>query len=510
MRSFEAAREIAAAGGEGFVSLDEGLAIMSKHAQALGYDAIVLFLDELILWLASHAADLAFVNREGQKVAKLVEAMTAERPIPIVSFIARQRDLRELVGEHLPGAEQLGFADVLNWWEARFDEITLEDRNLPAIVEKRLLRPKSPQAAQLLKEAFDKTARVREEVMNVLLTRAGDRDMFRQVYPFSPVLVQTLVAISALLQRERTALKLMLQLLVNQRDSLELDDIVPVGDLFDVILEGDEPFTQAMRLNFDNAKKLYRQKLLPILEQEHHVTAQDVREGNVDAAVAQRFRNDDRLLKTLILSALAPEVEALRALTSSRLAALNHGTVRSPIPGQESQIVLNKCRQWAAQVGEIKISEDERNPIISLHIVGIDTEGIVANAQGFDSYGNRIRKIRSLLNEQLGLDENGGLFLPRYEVLWRGSRRTCEILFGNVRELSLDSLTTQEGLWRIVVDFPFDRENYTPNDDRAQLQKFQATRPAVQLSGMAGGFLHPEGDGGPRSSGPTRSHPLRQ
>jgi hypothetical protein len=30
--------------------------------------------------------------------------------------------------------------------------------------------------------------------------------MFRQVYPFSPALVQTLVAISSLLQRERTAL----------------------------------------------------------------------------------------------------------------------------------------------------------------------------------------------------------------------------------------------------------------------------------------------------------------
>jgi hypothetical protein len=112
---FQSARELAATGHEGFAALDEGLVIMSKHAQALGYDAVILFLDELILWLASHAADLAFVNREGQKVAKLVEAMTAERPIPIVSFIARQRDLRELVGDHLPGAEQLGFADVLNW-----------------------------------------------------------------------------------------------------------------------------------------------------------------------------------------------------------------------------------------------------------------------------------------------------------------------------------------------------------------------------------------------------------
>jgi hypothetical protein len=334
---FQAARELAATGEEGFVSLDEGLSIMSKHAQALGYDAIVLFLDELILWLASHAADYTFLSREGQKVAKLVEAMTAERPIPIVSFIARQRDLRELVGDYLPGAEQLGFADVLNWWEARFDEITLEDRNLPAIVAKRLLRPKSAAAAQDLQNAFNHTARVREEVMNTLLTRAGDRDMFRQVYPFSPALVQTLVAISSLLQRERTALKLMLQLLVNQRDTLQLGDIVPVGDLFDVIVDGDEPFTQAMRLNFDNAKKLYRQKLLPMLEQEHGVTVQDVNAGMVAAAPAQRFRTDDRLLKTLILSALAPEVEALRALTASRLAALNHGTIRSPIPGQESQ-----------------------------------------------------------------------------------------------------------------------------------------------------------------------------
>ena len=330
---FQSVRTLAIGNSEAFVSLDEGLSVIAKHAQALGYDAVVLFLDELILWLASQAADIGFVNREGQKVVKLVEAMAAERPIPIVSFIARQRDLRELVGEHLPGAEQLGFADVLNYWEARFDAITLEDRNLPTIVQKRLLRPKSDEAARQLQEAFDKTARVRDEVMNTLLTRAGDRDMFRQVYPFSPALVQTLVALSSLLQRERTALKLMLQLLVNQRDRLELGDLVPVGDLFDVIAEGDEPFTQALRLSFETAKKLYRQRLLPMLEQEHGITAQDAKEGRVEAAAAQRFRTDDRLVKTLILSALAPEVEALRALTPGRLAALNHGTVRSPIAG---------------------------------------------------------------------------------------------------------------------------------------------------------------------------------
>ena len=464
----------AADGGEHFVPLDEGLAVMSRHARELGYDALVLFLDELILWLASHAADPAFVNREGQKVAKLVEAMRADRPIPIVSFIARQRDLRELVGEHLPGAGQLGFADVLNWWEARFDQITLEDRNLPAIVQRRVLLPKDAAARAKLDAAFERTAKIREEVLSTLLTRDGDRAMFRQVYPFTPALVQTLIAVSSLLQRERTALKLMLQLLVDQGHRLELGDVIPVGDLFDVIAEGDEPFTQAMRMRFDDAKKLYRAKLLPLLEREHGVTAGEVREGRAaDAQAAARFRNDDRLMKTLLLSAFAEGVEALRALTPARLAALNHGTVRSPIPGQESRIVLGKCRQWAAQVGEVKVSDDSANPTIALRIVGVDTEGVLENAQALDNYGYRVQKVRQLLYEGIGLADSPGDLLPqRYEMPWRGSRRICEILFRNVREMAPADFRNDKGTWRIVIDWPFDEPGHTPRDDLAQVRKF--------------------------------------
>ena len=333
---FSAARTVDATEGERFVPLDEGLSVMSRHARALGYDALILFLDELVLWLASHAADPAFVNREGQKVAKLVEAMQSDRPIPIVSFIARQRDLRELVGEHLPGAGQLGFADVLNWWEARFDTITLEDRNLPDIVERRVLRPKNEAARAELAAAFERTTRVRAEVLSTLLTREGDRAMFRQVYPFTPALVQTLIAVSSLLQRERTALKLMLQLLVEQGRRLELGDLIPVGDLFDVIAEGDEPFTQAMRLRFDDARKLYRTKLLPLLEGEHGVAAADVKAGRTEARKAAGFRNDDRLMKTLLLSALAEGVEALRALTPGALggAEPRHRAFPDPGPGE--------------------------------------------------------------------------------------------------------------------------------------------------------------------------------
>ena len=459
--------------GERFVDLDAGLAVMAQHAAELGYDALILFLDELILWLASHAADAAFVSREGQKVAKLVESARADRPLPIISFIARQRDLRELVGEHLPGAEQLGFADVLNWWEARFDRITLEDRNLPAIAERRVLRPRNAAARQQIDDAFERTADVRREVMAVLLTRDADRDVFRQLYPFTPALVQALIAVSSLLQRERTALKIMLQLLVEQGRRLQLGDVIPVGDLFDVIARGDEPFTQAMRMRFDEARKLYRTKLRPMLESEHRVTTDEMEAGTADANRAAHFRSDDRLLKTLLLATLAEGVEALRLLTPARLAALNHGTVRTPIPGQEQQMVLTKCQRWAGQIGELKISGEGVSPLISLQIVGVDTESILQNAVGHDNAGNRLRKVREIIYDDLGIDDaDSHLHTDRFEMWWRGTRRRCEVLFGNLRAMQLEDLRGESGTWHVVIGRPFDKPQHTPLDHRAKVQSF--------------------------------------
>ncbi|MBS1807695.1 MAG: hypothetical protein JST84_05850 [Acidobacteria bacterium] len=115
----------AAKGAGEFIDLDTGLSIISRHAKSLSYDALILFLDELILWLASHSADPSFISREGQKLAKLVEAQSPDRPAPIISFVARQRDLKELVGDQVMGAELVSFSDVLRWWEARFSKITV-------------------------------------------------------------------------------------------------------------------------------------------------------------------------------------------------------------------------------------------------------------------------------------------------------------------------------------------------------------------------------------------------
>ncbi len=470
---FQSYKEVARGSEEAFVSLDDGLAIISRHAQSLGYDALVLFLDELVLWLATHAADQKFLNTEGPKVSKLVEAESADRPIPIVSFVARQRDLRELVGEGVTGAEQLGFADVLRWWEARFDTITLEDRNLPEIAARRILEPKSEAARQQIEQAWHQTERIRDEVMSILLTPKLDRSVFRKVYPFSPALMETLIAVSSVLQRERTALKVMLQLLVNQRDTLELGQIVPVGDLFDVIAEGDEPFTEGMRIHFENAKRLYHQKLLPMLEQEHGIRhpGASIGEQGLDDTKSRAFRADDRLIKTLLLAALVPEVDSLKGLSSARLAALNHGSITAPIPGRERQEVLRRVRAWAAQVGEIKVGE-EADPTITLHLAGVDTESILGNAQAVDNPGNRRRKLRELLFEQLGIEDRDDLFLE-HDIPWRGTLRSFQVIFGNVRELPSESLATKGGVRKAILDFPFDEAGHGPGEDQARLDAFR-------------------------------------
>lgn len=463
-----------------FVSLDDGLAVLSAHAKSLGYDALILFLDELILWLASHAADINFVSSEAQKVPKLVESERGDRPVPIVSFVARQRDLRELVGQHITGAEKLSFSDVLSYWEGRFGLIKLEDRNLPVITEKRILRVKNPEARRLMDEEFKRTASTREEVMRVLLTSTGNRDDFRKLYPFSPALVETLVAVSSLLQRERTALKIMVQLLVKQRDTLRLGQLVPVGDLYDEIAQGGEAFSSDMKAHFDNARKLYYQHLRPAIEDGHGLTFDDAERPGADETKRRGLMNDDRLVKTLLLAALAPAVESLKNMTPARLAALNHGTIKSPIAGQEATTVLNKCKTWAASVGQIKIQEGAggAQPTIQLQISGVDVQSIIDQAEAVDNQGNRIRKLKEMLFTEFGIPTQQELF-SRHSFRWRGTDRECDVLVSNVREVSNDTLATGSETWRLIIDYPFDHGGHSVRDDLARLETFrQAGRPA--------------------------------
>ena len=473
----------------GYVDLDTGLVAISEHARSLGYDAVVLFLDELVLWLAFAVQDRGFFRRESQKLTKLVESATGARAIPLVSFVARQMDLRRWFADAgASGAEQDALDRAFRHQEGRFATLVLGDDNLPYVANRRLLRRRpGTRAEQVINDAFARLDR-RSDVWDVLLDgvhtdavhRGSDEAAFRLTYPFSPALVSTLRSLAGAMQRERTALKVMQQMLVDRRATLTVDDVVPVGDSFDYIVNGRDALDPQLAALFRSATALYQDRLRPILLAAHSLTAPQVDGPASDpSTLPAGYRADDRLVKTLLLSAVAPKVPALKELTASRLASLNHGSIVSPLPGAEVGMVLAKVRDWARRVPEIHVDGDVRNPVIRVQLSDVDYESVVERARGEDNDGRRRELLKDLVRDALDLDGHDPDVLGAYlhTVVWRGSKREVDLVFGNVRDagwLSEDHFRARPGTWRLVVDHPFDDAGHSTAEDLARLDRMIA------------------------------------
>ncbi len=475
----------------GFIPLDRGLSVISRHARELGYDALVLFVDELVLWLAQSIQDEKFVGREAGKITNFVEGSGAVRPIPVVSLLARQRDLRDLVGDELSaGAAEVSIQDTLKLAAGRFSQITLADTNLPEIASRRLLKPKPGREAEMA-AAFQNIKRVQPAVWDALLgdngssTTGADEKSFQRSYPFTPAFMDTLVRVSDSLMRSRTALKLIQQILFEQRETARLGNIVPLGDLYDVISRsGDEPFMDDLKAEFHKAQVFYHQEVTPYLLGENQLTAEDVdrylrHPGTVAPELARRveqYRADNRLIGTLLLSSLAPAVPAFQNLTVRRLTALNHGVVTSPLPGLESGIVQGKLERWAVALPGIRVSDGESDKVVSLKLISVDYKSVLSKVSSANNSQNRRALMERLVREELGLKLVKGdrAVVDTLDLVWRGSARSVEVVFGNIFDPA--SLPDEQfapfapGSWRFVIDLPYDEKGNTPADDRSRAQ----------------------------------------
>jgi len=448
---------------EAFLPLENGLAVISRHAQKLGYDGIVLFLDELILWLQAHMSQREFVNDQVSKLVKLIESGDNDRPVPIVSFISRQRDLTQLVGTDVMGADVRNLEQQVQYLAERFDTISLEDRNLPAIIKERVLKPR-PEARALLDNAFKSIESTNPAVKDALLdangaTQAGWDD-FRAVYPISPALLNVLVALSGALQRERTGLKLLQDMLHRRRADMKLGELIPLGDLWDVLSQGSTAaFTDRLRTEAEAAQR-FHQKVRARLEQKYGSTTDS------------RFIADERLVKTLLLASLAPEVSALTRLTGRRLAALNHGSIKSRTV-EPGTLAIRNLRDLQADFGELRAEGDE-DPVFSLHLSDLDIEPMLDAVNDVDTAGARRIWVKTQLWNAMNV-KIGDSFVSEREVVWHGSRRTVEFVFENVRDTQtlpdVQFDPSLDGVVRFVVDYPFDEPDKYPIQDVQRIEQ---------------------------------------
>ncbi len=240
---------------------------------------------------------------------------------------------------------------------------------------------------------------------------------------------------------------------------------------------GDEAFSQDMAVHFDNANDSITKRFCQSWKRQHGIRREDVLKLPYADPKRTAFRNDDRLVKTLLLSALVPEVESLRGLTAGKLAALNHGTIKSPIPGQEAAEVLRRCRAWVANgAGEIRIGE-EANPTISVQLLVL----ILRLSSSRLVRPSIIREIefaalRQMLFEQLGVAGEGE-FEQFHDFLWRNTKRSCSVLFRNIRELPPASLDNSEVDWKTSHRLSFRRSRTWTRDDLSKIQEYMQASP---------------------------------
>lgn len=465
-----------------WLGLAEGMSVMSTHAKSLGYEGVVLYLDELILWLTFLVPSRERFNQEAQKLTLLVESKLGQMAVPMISIVARQHDLGTWQDTSIEAgadveARQRAFAHQ----EGRFHNLELGNRNLPLIANKRLLTPKNHAAELELDQAFDRL-NLRSEISNVLLDgvntseehRASDMEAFRLTYPFSPALVDTLMHLAPAMQRERTGLKVMESLLVSKRDTMRIDSVIPVGDAFDHVIDGSQHIQNSQAEVFRKGQAFWRDKLRPFIYRKAGVDP-----STPESEVPPYVKGHLRVGKTLILSALAPGVPALKAITASRLAHLNHGSMVEVFAGDAVSSTLSEVRGWAAQFPEILIQEGSQDPVITLKLEEVPWEEVIRGAQIEDTASRRQARVRTELAKALqvhGLNQQADGAYSR-SVVWRGTPRTVEVIFGNVRderELVADAFlpSTPDAL-RLVIDLPLDETGHTIAEDHQRIGALQ-------------------------------------
>ena len=432
----------------------EGLKRMAAHAKEQGFGGIVLMIDEFLLWLAEKSGQ-EFVQ-EVNNLNVIVDHNTGQRPAPIFVFVARQAYIKEFLPDLVDEAKIL---DHIDHHAKRFEVTKLQDVELRHIVHGRVLRPRDVGAVRAVTEAL---AERHQKVLPALLAGA-DMDYLRDVYPFHPALIEMLVDVTSLMQRERSALRLLYELLVVHYPQLPLGEFLPVGSAFSAIFpESGVEASKKVELMQDIHHQYYS-RLAPAMQK---MAEEGPAEFN-----AERRRALDQLVKTVLLAEVSPRLKQ-GGLTIERLVQLNSVDVEGETFRGQVRVAETDLLALQQRVPDLQVAGQGKTALVRYVLGRVSLGEILGRARSkVDNPAQRFKVFWAALKKALAIDglkgfEEGGSNEGEWELNWRRTRRRGRVKLGNVREMAQDDFEPPDGLFKVIVDYPWDDPGHTVDEDR--------------------------------------------
>lgn len=272
------------------------------------------------------------------------------------------------------------------------------------------------------------------------------------------------------MQRERTALRLLYELLVVHYPALPLGSFLPVGSAFEAIFPEDEKPQGRKKLDdLASVHRLYYESFRPAM----HEMLERAKNDESFAFDESDHRVLDQLVKTVLLAELSHRLKA-GGLTVERLVRLNEVDVA----GHTDRAKMTKARQalveLARKVHALQVTGDGKEARVGVVLHGANVEEHLERARGkVGAQHVRLRVFGRFLREALGLKgkewEDG--LEGRISVPWKGTRRSGSLAIKNVRELSNAQFKPEQGeRFRILIDYPWDEPGFGVEADRERAQ----------------------------------------
>ncbi|HLL23477.1 MAG TPA: DUF6079 family protein [Kofleriaceae bacterium] len=440
----------------------EGLRRMADHAKAQGFGGVVLLIDEFLLWLGEKSGQ-EFVQAIND-LNVIVDHSTGQRAVPMFVFVARQKDIREFYPDLV---DESKLHEQLDHHAQRFEKTMLQDIELRHIVKERVLRPKAKEA---IAEATARLAQDHEKILPGLLSNV-DLAYLKDVYPFHPALIEMLIDITALMQRERSALRLLYELLVLHYPKLPLGEFLPVGSAFDAIFpRGGVEASKKVEVLQDIHRQYY-ERLEPAMRQLR--TAEELDD--------KRHVALDQLVKTVLLAEVSPRLKG-KGLTIERLVQLNSVDIDGETYRGRLRVAASDLVALSNVVPDLQVTSTDKTAIVRYVLGGVSLGEMLVRARAkVDNTPRRFEVFYGAIKAALGITNlrgfgDGEENLGDYKLSWRKTERKGTLRITNVRECSYDDFEAPAGAFTVLIDYPWDEPGHSVEADRQKAMLVRSNR----------------------------------